>query len=181
MSLTHHVLFPEYFYRPLPPPTQGLCVGMYSTCEVHAKYALVQSDASTPLLVTHFQRSLGSKWPKFNDIFQPKKSSTTQLLLASTGHILVDEQEPSKGGSARRRKKIKFKFWGFWGIPFYHHICLSVTSILKEISVQNLFPCYESTRIFGGVLTTGFKLMVTLQSGCIIEILRLCKMNNFPM
>ena len=106
ISLTHNVLFPEYFYWPLPPPTQGLCVGMYSTCEVHAKYALVQSDASTPLLVTHFQRSLGSKWPKFNDIFQPKKSSTTQLLLASTGHILVDEQEPSKGGSARRRKKL---------------------------------------------------------------------------
>ena len=50
-------------------PTQGLCVGMYSTCEVHAKYA----HTRTRHTATHFQRSQGSKWPKFNDIFGQKK------------------------------------------------------------------------------------------------------------
>ena len=85
----------EYFYWPLPPPTPGLCVGMYSTCEVHAKYALMQDpDAPRHHYRPTFREAEGSKWPKFNDIFEPKKKfNDSAPSIAGALNLLMNKNQ----------------------------------------------------------------------------------------
>ena len=78
-----------------PTPTPGLCVGMYSTCEVHAKYALMQDpDAPRHHYRPTFREAEGSKWPKFNDIFEPKKKfNDSAPSIAGALNLLMNKNQ----------------------------------------------------------------------------------------
>ena len=102
-------------------PTQGLCVGMYSTCEVHAKYA----HTRTRHTATHFQRSQGSKWPKFNDIFEQKKVQRLSIDRALTCWTRNKGRRKCDAVSEELIQCFK-DFWLFWK-SHPCHTCLSYT------------------------------------------------------
>ena len=115
-----------------PPPTPGLCVGMYSTCEVHAKYALMQGpDAPRHHYRPTLRGAEGSKWPKFNDIFEPKKkfNDSAPSIDGALNLLMNKNQAKAEVRCGELFLWNSFNVKDFWLLWESHSPCLLVSHL----------------------------------------------------